>query len=211
MPSHPNVEKTFNPAALHKVSSSAHVHRTSTRAGSWTWSSPKDCDSEEELSGSVPSSPTRSRLSEKAQLMTIRSKINDSENTPSHTTSWTEERLKSTATQVFTDSDLSPQTIFRFCAPIFVFACLLLAAVLLPRNQRLCSWLADAQDGNFMRLFLVALSMLLGVVGGALAVLWGSIWLVSACVDMILSVEWQGRNKETPGALELVLGGGLFS
>lgn len=118
------------------------------------------------------------------------------------------DELQNIIAQMLADPDMSQDTVFRFCAPLFSFVSLLLAAVVLTQNKDMQAWVADASN-NKWRLGTAFVGLASGVLV-ALVLLRFTIWVVATGVRMFAEGNWRNRKRDTPGLFELVSNGGLF-
>lgn len=124
------------------------------------------------------------------------------------------EILQGKASQIIIDPELSQSQVFRFCAPLFVFASFILSAVFLPGSSLWNTLDDDNLSGR--ELALVMATAFIGLAGctilGLLA-LRLLIWAVAAGIRMFVQKDWrQMRTRKTsPSISDLVFGrGGSF-
>ncbi|KAF8061797.1 hypothetical protein FPV67DRAFT_296792 [Lyophyllum atratum] len=76
------------------------------------------------------------------------------------------------------DPTFSQSHIFSFCAPLFVFLCVFVLGVVVPRNAWLKGQAADLLDGGTPKVAAAMLFLVSGMVGGLL-ILRGAVWVMA--------------------------------
>ncbi|SJL05057.1 uncharacterized protein ARMOST_08429 [Armillaria ostoyae] len=118
------------------------------------------------------------------------------------------EHLQSILSRILHDPDISRRRIYSFVAPIFIFASLLLASALLPRNSYVQIWLKDARHHK-MELALTIMAVVAGIWCGLLALRW-LMWNMAVWMRQFVEHDFRGLGDTgVPGSYEMIIGGML--
>ncbi|KAK0229168.1 hypothetical protein EDD85DRAFT_138003 [Armillaria nabsnona] len=118
------------------------------------------------------------------------------------------EHLQSILSRILHDPDISRRRIYSFVGPIFIFASLLLASALLPRNSHVQIWLKDIRRHK-MELAFTIIAVVAGIWCGLLALRW-LMWNMAVWMRQFVEHDFRGLGDTgVPGSYEMIIGGML--
>ncbi|KAK0441281.1 hypothetical protein EV421DRAFT_1904747 [Armillaria borealis] len=118
------------------------------------------------------------------------------------------EHLQSILSRILHDPDISRRRIYSFVAPIFIFASLLLASALLPRNSHVQIWLQDVRHHK-MELAFTIMAIVAGIWCGLLALRW-LMWNMAVWMRQFVEYDFRGLGDTgVPDSYEMIIGGML--
>ncbi|KAK0186065.1 hypothetical protein F5146DRAFT_167446 [Armillaria mellea] len=117
-------------------------------------------------------------------------------------------QLQNILSRVLHDPDINRRRIYSFIAPILIFASLLLASALLPRNHHVQIWLKDVRHHKKELAFTI-MAVVAGIWCGLLALRW-LMWNMAVWMRRFVEHDFGGLGDTgVPGSYEMIIGGML--
>ncbi|KAK0455268.1 uncharacterized protein EV420DRAFT_1555024 [Desarmillaria tabescens] len=116
------------------------------------------------------------------------------------------EHLQSIVSRILHDPDITQRRVYSFVAPIFIFASLLLASALVPKNTHVRVWLKDVRNYK-MELAFTVMAVITGIWCGLLALRW-LMWNMAVWMRQFVEHDFRGLGDTgVPDSYEMIIGG----